>query len=81
MSTITYHCGPYAFTVYGAGTAAELRKGAYTVFWQGDDAAEVADFYAEHGAEALDRLWDDYSDVATYEGSMHEGTGPEPEED
>lgn len=30
MSAITYHCGPYAFTVYGGGTAAELRKGDYS---------------------------------------------------
>lgn len=74
MSTLNK--GPYTFTIYDGGIAAELRKGAYTVYWQGDDAAEAVDFYAEHGAEALDRLWDDYSDVATYEGS-----GPEPEDD
>lgn len=72
MSTLTYHCGPYAFTVYGAGTAAELRKGDYAVYWQGDDAAEAVDFYAEHGAEALDRLWDDYCDVATHVAAPEE---------
>lgn len=73
---ITYHCGPYAFSIYGAGTSATLRKGDYSVHWQGDDALEIVDFHAEHGPAAFARLWDDYSDLATYEG-----TGPEPEED
>lgn len=76
MSSITHHCGPYQLTVWGSGTAVELRKGEYTCFWQDEDAADVTDMFSEHGREGLDRLWDDYSDLATYEG-----TGPEPEED
>ena len=55
-----------------SSNAARLRKGVRSVYWQGDDAAEAVDFFAEHGAVALDRLWDDYRDVATYEGG-----GPE----
>lgn len=73
---ITYHCGPFAFTIYGGGTSATLRKGDYSVHWQGDDAHEIVDFHAEHGREALDQLWQDYRDIASYEG-----IGPEPEED
>ena len=65
MTHYDWTVGPYNFTVYGGGTAARLRKGEYAVYWQGDDAAEAVDFYAEHGEAALDRLWDDYSDVAT----------------
>ena len=72
MSSITHHCGPYQLTVWGSGTSVELRKGDYSLFWQGDEAADVADVFNEGGEEALDRLWDDYSDIATYEG-----TGPE----
>jgi hypothetical protein len=76
MSSITHHCSPYQLTIWGGGTAACLRKGEYALFWQGEEATDVVDFFAESGEVALDRLWDDYSDLATYEG-----TGPEPEED
>jgi hypothetical protein len=68
MSSITHHCGPYRLTVWGSGTSVELRKGDYSLFWQGDEAADVADVFNEGGEEALDRLWDDYSDIATYDG-------------
>jgi hypothetical protein len=67
MSVITHHCGPYQLTVWGSGTAALLRKGDLTIHWQGDEAADVADFFDEHGADALDRLWDDLSDLANHE--------------
>lgn len=65
MTITTWTTGPYTLTIYGGGTSATLRRDGRSIHWQGDEAVEVTDLYAEHGPVALDRLWDDYSELAT----------------
>lgn len=68
MSIFQTHSGPFVLTIWGNGTSVELRKGEYSIHWQGDEAAEIVDAHDEHGLMALERIWDDHSDLATRDG-------------
>lgn len=69
-STIWLEHAPYRLTAYGNGASLELRRGARSVFLQGEDAATFIDEMenleeTRPDASPLPILWDWYEHVAT----------------
>lgn len=54
----------FTLTVWGNGTSCLLEHAGRSVYWQGDEAAEITDRAAEGGPEALPAIWAEYEDVS-----------------
>jgi hypothetical protein len=64
MHTTYAHSGEYAFTVWGKGVSCLLEHDGRSVYWQGDEAAEITDRVDEEGTSVLPHIWSEYEHIA-----------------
>lgn len=64
MMTKFYYVGPFELTIFDDNVAVSLWKGGLSIFWNGEEAAEIVDRFDAHGLTALTDIWEQHESMA-----------------